>query len=271
MNIGTITLHEREFDAIRRFIHAQAGISLAPEKRTLVSTRLEKRLRALGLDSYAKYVGMLNAGDGGDERRTAVDLLTTNETYFFREPRHFQFLSEWLRQRDRPGRHWRVWCAAASTGEEPYSIAMTLADALGPSRWSVTASDISTRVLETARRGVYPMTRLDALPVDSLKRHCLRGTGPETGNLAVDPRLRAQVQFMQINLNADLPDIGPFDVVFLRNVLIYFDAETKRRVVARVADRLVAEGCLLVSLSENLHGVAPQLAQIGPSIYCKRA
>jgi len=261
-----IALKEQEFDALRQFVYREAGIHLTAEKRALVSGRLEKRLRTLNLGSYSDYLRLVGGGND-DEKQTAIDLLTTNETYFFREAKHFDFLRDWVRAKDRLGRPWRVWCGASSTGEEPYSIAMTLADVLGEPRWEVLGTDISTRVLEAARRGIYPMRRLEALPTAYLKRFCLKGAGPEEGNMAIDRSIRAHVRFAHVNLNDRLPDLGAFDVIFLRNVLIYFDADTKRRVIERVCRHLANEGCFIVSHSESLHGLAPQLAQLGPSIY----
>lgn len=265
---ASIALKTQEFDAIRQFAYREAGISLTPEKRALVSGRLEKRLRTLELASYSDYLRLVTNGDG-EEKRIAIDLLTTNETYFFREPKHFDFLRDWVRSNDRPGRAWRVWCGASSTGEEPYSIAMTLADSLGVPRWEVLGTDISTRVLDTARRAIYPMRRLEAFPAAYLRRFCLKGTGPEEGNMAIDRSVRAQVSFMRLNLNEPLPDLGSFDVIFLRNVLIYFDADTKRRVIERVCRHLADDGCFIVSHSESLHGLAAHLTQRGPSIYRK--
>jgi chemotaxis protein methyltransferase CheR len=262
-----IPLGDREFDAIRSLMYQRAGVSIAREKRALVSGRLEKRLRVLGMGGYADYLRLVGSPEGADELRITIDSLTTNETYFFREPAHFDFLRDQVAARDRPGRRWRVWSAASSSGEEAYSIAMTLASTLGSDRWEVFGSDISTRVLETARRAVYPVARLEQFPRDLLKRYCLKGTGPESGKLLVDRAIRARVSFAQINLNEDLPDVGPFDFVFLRNALIYFDVDKKREIIARVGRALSPGGHFIVSHSESLHGLASGLEQVRPSIH----
>ena len=264
------TLHDREFFLIRDWIYKATGISLADAKKALVETRLARRVRALSLKSYEEYFRLVVGGTDRVETQTAIDLLTTNETYFFREPGHFSFLRGLVRQEDQPGREWRIWSAASSSGEEAYSLAMTMADALGDERFEVVGSDISTRVLEKARRGVYPMERMGDFPPDYLKRFCLRGDGPEEGNFLVDAALRDRVSFVNLNLNQTLPEMGSFDVIFLRNVLIYFDIDTKRRVIERVCRKLVPGGRFIVSHSESLHGIAASLAQCAPSIYRMR-
>jgi chemotaxis protein methyltransferase CheR len=258
-----------EFARFQRWIYDAAGIHLPIAKKTLVESRLARRLKARSLASYGDYFKVLAAGADRLELQTAIDLITTNETYFFREPKHFEFLRRYIRTEDSPGRQWRIWSAASSSGEEAYSIAMTLADALNADRWEVMGSDISTRVLESARRGLYPIARMDDFPVEYLKRFCLKGSGPEDGKLLIDRKLRNRVHFTQVNLNQPLPQLGTFDVIFLRNVLIYFETETKRQVIARVCERLATDGYFIVSHSESLHGLAPHLRQQSPSIYRK--
>jgi chemotaxis protein methyltransferase CheR len=265
-------ISDRAFGRIRKFIHEQAGIHLGEGKKPLVCTRLARRLRANDLQCFDDYVLLLARPDAAAERQLAIDLLTTNETYFFREPKHFEFIARVLAARSRQARPFRVWSAASSTGEEPYSVAMLLADKLstdrpGTGNWEVFASDISARVLETARAGRYPLDRAGGIPTDYLKRYCLKGTGPELGMLMVDPALREQVRFEQVNLSRTLPRLGEFDLILLRNVMIYFDQDMKREVVARLVEHLVPGGHLLVGHSETLNGVDDKLRAVSPSIY----
>ena len=191
-------------------------------------------------------------------------------TFFFREARHFEFLAESILPAVPPGAPFRVWSAACSSGEEVYSIAMILADRLGNSPWEVVGSDVSAGVLEKAMRGRYPIERATDIPERLLKRYCLKGIGPQAGMLQVDRSLRGRVLFRQINLNAPLPEIGDFDLIFLRNVLIYFDAKTKEQVVQRVSQRLKPGGYLLSGHSESLHPLSSGIVPRRPSIYHKR-
>jgi chemotaxis protein methyltransferase CheR len=260
-----------EFAQFQRFIFDAAGITLASTKTALVSGRLGKRLAEHGLDTYADYLRLLASGRHADEVQMAVDLLTTNETYFFRESKHFDFLRT-LALAERPGgRSFRVWSAAASSGEEAYSIAMVLADCLGAAPWEVLGTDISQRVLQSAARGIYRMERARHVPPAFLHRYCLRGTEEHQGNLLVDRALRSRVHFVQANLNAPLPDLGAFDLIFLRNVLIYFNDETKRQVVSRVSTALRPGAHFLVGHSESLHGITDTLQAVAPSIYRRTA
>ncbi len=267
MNLGAIT--DREFASFQTFVYQAAGISLSPAKKPLVSGRLMKRLRHYGLPTYQDYFQLIMSGQEPAELQTALDLLTTNETYFFREPQHFDFLRDVILPEQRPGQPFRVWSAACSSGEEPYSIAMVLADRLGESAWDVLASDISSRVLDQARSGHYSMGRADKIPQRYLNAYCLRGVGAQAGTFLLDRPVRTRVQFMSINLNHALPHIGTFDVIFLRNVMIYFDLETKRQVVDRLLDTLKPDGYFLVSHSETLHGITDRLKMVRSSIYRK--
>ncbi len=262
------TLTNTEFGYFKRFIYDAAGISLSDSKKALVTGRLSKRLVACRVESYGEYFRLLKSGESPSELQTAVDLLTTNETYFFREPKHFHFLSEQVTAaREVPG-IFRVWSAAASSGEEPYSIAMVLEDRV-PGRWEVVGSDISARVLEKARRAHYSMDRITHFPRGYLQRFCLKGVGSEAGSLLVDRQLRQRVIFRQVNLNVSLPQMGMFDIIFLRNVMIYFDGATKRSVVERVLSALRPGGYLLVGHSETLTGVSAAVELVAPAIYRK--
>jgi len=263
------TITDVEFGHFQRFIFDAAGITLSSAKKALVTGRLAKRLQACNLRSYSEYFKLLSSGSAPAEVQNAVDLLTTNETYFFREPKHFELLRQ-IAQRSAGGSlPFRVWSAASSSGEEAYSIAMVLADTLGDGPWDVMGSDISTRVLERARTGHYPMERTRHIPEAYLKRFCLRGMDEQQGTLLVSRALRSRVSFTQINLNTSLPRLASFDMVFLRNVMIYFNGETKRQVVARIVSTLKPGGHLCIGHSESLNDINPGLLQVAPSIYRK--
>ena len=262
-------ISEREFQAIRAWIRGAAGISLSDQKKALVVGRLASRLRHYGLDSYGRYFELLQSGAQPGELQIAVDLLTTNETHFFREPKHFEFMRDKILAGHPAGRMFRVWSAASSSGEEPYSIAMTLAESLGEAPWEVVASDLSSRVLARAQTGHYAMARAKTIPRTYLSRYCLKGVGAQEGTFLVDAKLRGRVQFMQLNLVGALPPLREFDVIFLRNVMIYFDAPTKREVVARLLPHLARRGHIVVGHSESLNGLSEGLQSVQPSIYRK--
>ncbi|WP_404362963.1 CheR family methyltransferase [Marinobacter sp.] len=258
-------LSEAEFSEFQRMIFAVAGIHMAASKRTMVAGRLAKRLRALQLRSYSEYWQCLRRDPL--EKQTAVDLLTTNETYFFREARHFDFLRDTILPAHSRPQPFRVWSAACSSGEEPYTAAMVIAEVLGKTGWEILASDISTQVLAQARAGRYPLARAEKISVELLKRYCLRGIGAAEGTFMMDPSIRSRVDFRQINLNIKLPEVGMFDVIFLRNVMIYFNTETKQQIVARLAARLRPGGYLIIGHSETLNGFQNGLKAIMPSVY----
>jgi len=265
-------MHEisnQEFARFQDFILKEAGITLSATKKALVSGRLDKRLRHFKLANYSDYLRLLDSGQEPAERQHAVDLLTTNETYFFREASHFALLTERAQRARERGQALRVWSAACSSGEEPYSIAMVLADVLGESGWEVLGSDICTKVLARARVGHYPESRATQLPDALRRRYCLKGQGPQAGTMLVDRSLRQRVQFEQINLNKPLPALAPFDLIFLRNVMIYFNTETKRQVVARLAKQLKPDGLLLIGHSETLNDISDTLKPLRPSVYRK--
>lgn len=267
--MGMITLTDQDFAKFQRFIYEAAGITLSSSKKALVSGRLAKRLQPCHVSSYAQYFELLASGAAAAEVQTAVDLLTTNETYFFREPKHFDLLREQaLAARKRP-QTFRVWSAASSTGEEAYSIAMVLADCLDGMPWEIIGSDISTRVLQKAGTGHYPEERTRHIPAAYLKRFCLKGIDDQQGTLLVERGLRRRVQFMQVNLNAPLPQLGLFDVIFLRNVMIYFNGDTKREVVGRVLSLLKPGGYFCIGHSESLNDISDAVRAVAPSIYRK--
>lgn len=269
MSSTTVALSDREFDQFRQLIHDIAGISLSDAKKPLVAGRLSKRLREFELDSYGDYFRRLNQSPA--ELQHCVDLLTTNETYFFREPKHFDFLRERLGQPGLipSGRPLRIWSGACSSGEEPYSIALLLADVLGERPWEILASDISQRVLDRARAGVYRLEDSEDIPRQMRVQHCFRGVGANEGSMLICPSIRRRIRFEQINLNNPLPETGLFDVIFLRNVMIYFNGDTKRQVVKRLLSRLRPGGYFLISHSESLNGIDDTLKVVKPSIYRK--
>jgi chemotaxis protein methyltransferase CheR len=271
LKVSNIALSDSEFTQFQRFIFDAAGITMAEGKKALVSGRLAKRLAHFELSNYSDYFAMLASGRHAAEVQVATDLLTTNETYFFRENKHFDLLRQLAQNASGSGTPFRVWSAASSTGEEAYSIAMVLADVLEARPWEVFGTDISTRVLERARRAHYPMDRASQMPPTYLKRFCLKGNGSEAGTLLVEKTLRNRVQFAHMNLNETLPPSLPlFDVIFLRNVMIYFSLETKRQVVARLLTKLKPGGHFLVGHSETLNDISSAVVAQGPSIYVKR-
>lgn len=231
---GIAVLNDQEFNQFSALIYRIAGISMSPAKKPLITSRLAKRLKHLQLASYGAYFSFITSAQGKEELQEAVDSLTTNETHFFREPKHFDFLRQRVIPAKPVGRGLRIWSAACSSGEEPYSIAMVLDELLGKEPWEVVASDISTRVLDKARSGLFPMERLSEIPKPYLSRYCLKGVDEHHGSLLIEKSLRDRVRFISHNLTQPPPRLELFDVIFLRNVMIYFDQETKRQVVSRL-------------------------------------
>ncbi len=267
MEPGSLT--DREFTQFTNYFYRIAGISLSPGKKPMVTGRLAKKLKEFNFTSYSEYFDLLYSGHDPVEVQCAVDLLTTNETYFFREDKHFDFLKNRILPSHQAGKPFRVWSAASSSGEEAYSAAMILADALGERPWEIVGSDINTRVLEKARRAQYHLDQIEKIPHQYLTKYCLKGIGSQEGTFLIDRSLRSRVKFMQINLNIDLPKIGEFDLVFLRNVMIYFDNDTKRKVVRRIMGELRRGGYLFIGHSESLNGIVDEMKAVMPSIYRK--
>lgn len=262
---------DRDFQRVRALIHAQAGIALNDSKRNMVYSRLSRRLREKSLGSFEEYLGLVERGDPA-EREQFVNSLTTNLTSFYREPHHFPILAELVRRAVADHGEARIWCAAASTGEEPWSIAMTAADALGagPGRIKLVASDIDTEVLSKARAGIYPRAAVERVPVAQLKRHFLEGTGSNEGSVRVRDTLRGLVEFKRINLlEAAWALQGPFDAIFCRNVMIYFDKPTQSSLIARMAPMLQPWGLYFAGHSENLGFARHLLAPKGHTVYCR--
>jgi chemotaxis protein methyltransferase CheR len=268
LSAGIRPITDREFRRFRRFIYERAGIELAEHKKRLVEGRLHRRLRHYGLTTFDGYFALLSRDDQGREQQVAVDLLTTNETYFFREPAHFEYLRRQVLPAFR-GRSFRAWSAACSSGEEVYTLAMVLAESLGTGDWRILGSDISERMLRTARTGLYPLQRTREIPRELLARYCLKGVRSQTGNLLMEQRLKERVEFRSINLKTLVAEPEVHDVVFLRNVLIYFDRATKQGVVQRILRSLKPGGLLFLSHVESLFGITDQVQTLGPSIYRK--
>ena len=257
-----------DFQRISKLIYQYAGISLSPVKQDMVYSRLARRLRATGKNSFADYLDALEK-DRGDEWERFVNSLTTNLTSFFREPHHFPIFADHL-QKIGTRRPIRVWCSAASTGEEPYSIAMTVAETFGSnaSHVSIFASDLDTNVLATAEKGVYPIERVEKLSPDRLRRFFLRGTGSQDGFVAVRPEIRRMVQYQRINLlDASYPVKGPVDVIFCRNVMIYFDKPTQYKILSRFAPMMQADGLMFAGHSESFLHAADLFKSLGKTVY----
>jgi chemotaxis protein methyltransferase CheR len=265
----TFELTDAEFAKIRAFAMRAAGIHLSPAKKSLVMGRWNKRLVHHGLQSYHQYLNLIGEESEAEERQISIDLLTTNETYFFREPKHFEFLRDTVIPGQQSRERFRVWSAACSTGEEPYSIAMVMADRMSHDNWEVLGTDLSRRVLQTARQGLYDSTRTDGIPNDYLRRFCLKGTGPYANKLLVDQPIRERVQFRQVNLIETLPRAGLFDVIFLRNVMIYFDTPTKQAVVDRLLACLKPGGYFLIGHSDTLNGIPHALEMPKTAVFRK--
>ena len=262
---GEFAFDDRDFERVRRLIHQRAGISLNDGKRAMVYSRLSRRLRETGHRSFAAYLQSLESAGSESEWQEFVNCLTTNLTAFFREEHHFHALTDELRQR---GSGVRLWCNAASTGEEPYSIAMTVAETLGTAHGcSLLATDIDTKVLAVASRGVYA-TDAKGLDDRRLRNHFLRGTGANAGQVRVKPDLARMITFRPHNLMEPRWSLGPpFDIVFCRNVMIYFDPPTQRRVLEGMHAAMKPGAVLFVGHSENFTESRDLFRLRGKTIY----
>ncbi len=258
---------DADFDCVKAIIYRKAGINLGDSKKQLVYSRLARRLRALGMATFPEYLHYLESSS--DEQEEFVNALTTNLTSFFREPHHFKMLSDFVLRRP-SSRKIRIWCAASSTGEEPYSIAMTIVEAFG--RYDppvdIVASDIDSQVLREASAGIYQQNRIDALSYDQKKHFFLRGKGKNAGKVRVVDSLRKMIEFKQINLlNQTWPLDGKFDVIFCRNVMIYFDKPTQVKLLERMARMLVPDGIYIAGHSESFSQANHLVKLIGKTTY----
>ncbi|MBI5918110.1 MAG: chemotaxis protein CheR [Nitrosomonadales bacterium] len=243
----------QDFQRVRKLIYDHAGISLSESKQELVYSRLSRRLRATGIKTFAEYLNRLEKGDE-EEWEAFTNSLTTNLTAFFREAHHFPMLADYLRAHR--GHPIVLWCSAASTGEEPYSMAITAAEVFGTLTPPVTiiASDLDTHVLEQARMGVYPEERVSKMDPDLVKRYFLRGTGSHAGKVRVREELRNLITFRQINLlHDDWPLRSPLDIIFCRNVMIYFDKPTQLQILKKFVPLLRSDGLMFAGHSENFY------------------
>lgn len=258
---------DQEFIAFQKLILEKIGIFLPLSKKALLMNRLWKRLSAHQFNNYHEYYCFIVGKKGGHELNLALELMTTNETYFFREQKHFDYLADTILPQIKSRDTLRVWSAAASTGEEPYSIAMLLAERCVAS-WELLCSDVNSQVIEHAKIGIYPDVRVQNIPENYLRRFCRKGSGPQEGFVRVVAELRERVEFFTLNLNTPIArEIGLFDVVFLRNVLIYFENDIKEQVLSRIAKTLKPNGILFIGHSESLHGVSNKFLPIKPAIY----
>lgn len=268
---------DAEFSRLRELIHRVAGIYLSDHKRALLSGRLAGRLRALGLNGYEAYLSLVEARE--DELVQMLDLISTNETRWFREPDHFRFLEAQVlpglaqeMAEGRRERRLRVWSAGCSTGQEPYSLAMAcLAFFEARSEaveLDILATDLSTRVLEVARQATWPLQRAEEIPAALRKRYMLRGTGTQEGRMRAGPELRRRVRFARLNLSEPLPQgLGRFDLLFCRNVLIYFREPGRRAVLERLLATLAPRGLLFLGHAETLNGMALPVRAVIPNVY----
>lgn len=259
---------DEDFERVRKLIYERAGISLAPIKRDMVYSRLARRLRALNFESFVDYLKFLLSPSGEEEWELFVNSLTTNLTSFFREAHHFDILQRHMAElKQRPI---RIWCSAASTGEEPYTLAITACETFGSMTppVEIVASDIDTSVLAKAQRGVYPFERVERLSPERLRRFFLKGTGAQAGMVRIRPELQKLVSFTRVNLlDARYPINGPFDVMFCRNVMIYFDKPTQYEILRKFVPLLKPDGLLFAGHSESFLHAADLFHSLGRTVY----
>lgn len=271
-------LTDNEFSRYQDAIFDHAGIFLPPVKKMLLSGRLSKRIKQLGLATYGEYLDRVQADRSGEEMIIMLDAVTTNETHFFREPRHFDFLERiayplWQQQaaEGKRQRSLRFWSAACSSGEEPYSLSMSLQENFPvQSGWEldILASDISRAVLDKARSGIWPIKRAAEIPEPLLKQYMLRGTGSQAGKMKAAAETGRPIRFERINLNDQrYPVSKGLDAIFCRNVLIYFNKESRARVVDRLLDLLAPDGYLFLGHAESLSGMSDRVRSLAPAIY----
>ena len=262
-----------EYDAFCALIHARSGIHLGTQKNTLLRSRLSKRLRALGLNSFGEYYDYLRRKDPmGSELKRMLDAISTNLTEFFREDAHFEQLKQHFFERWKDAPEIRILSAGCSSGEEPYSIAMCAREALGTnaSRIKIEAGDLSTQALAQAQSGVYTLEKVKNISAERLRAFFLRGTGPNMGLVSVGKELRGMVRFQRVNLMEPLPYTAPFHAIFCRNVAIYFDRPTQQDLMEKLQTQLVPGGTLYLGHSESLLHSPSTLTYVQPSVYEKK-
>ena len=275
-------ISDREFTLYRKLIYSKAGICLSPTKKAFLEARLTRHIRELGMDSFQAYYQHVTQNQNGGELEQLLDRVTTNETHFFREPRQFEFLEQQILPNWKAAgingsrtQRIRVWSTGCSTGEEPYSLAMILLDHFPPgSGWEVEiiATDLSSRALKSARKAIWSIAKAKEIPQSYLKRFMRKGIGSQQAYMKASPEIQAIIRFQHLNLNDDHYAVtGPFDLIFCRNVLIYFDAESRARVVDRLVNYLAPAGFLLVGHAESLSGVSDRIRHVKPTIYVQVA
>jgi chemotaxis protein methyltransferase CheR len=266
-------LKEDEYHRFCTLIYNESGISLGNQKHSLLASRLSKRLRDLGLATFTEYYENVTEDRTGEEFTRMLDLISTNKTDFFREPKHFEFLQDRIIPEHAGAKRIRIWSSACSSGEEPYTIAMTLYDGIqNIAQWDIKilASDLSTRVLAKAASGMYDEERVRSVASETVKRHFLRGTGESAGLIKVKPHLAGIIQFQRMNLMDDrFPIKTPLDLIFCRNVMIYFDQSTQETLVNKFHRYLKPGGYLFIGHSESLQWVKHPFAAVAPTIYRK--
>ncbi|MEJ2363458.1 MAG: protein-glutamate O-methyltransferase CheR [Deltaproteobacteria bacterium] len=269
-------MNDALFNKFRALIYAKAGINLSPEKKELLHARLGKRLRACKIASYEKYYDLIVRDADGAELTHFINSISTNFTSFFRELNHFKVLEETLLPRliSRSGNRGplQIWSAACSSGEEPYTLAMVLEDYFQRNRgtgYRIVATDISTRVLNQARQGVYPADRMDKVPEYFLRRYFQRGVGKSTGYFRIKTAIRERITFQYFNLMERFPWQNEIDIIFCRNVMIYFDRKTQQQLVQKFYDALVVGGYLLIGHSESISSVSHRFHQIEATVFRK--
>jgi len=270
---GLSELTSENYQFITRLVYEQSRINLGAAKKPLVAARLVKRLRALRLPDYDAYCRLLRSSKGVDELGELVNVISTNHTHFFREGRHFDFLTQTIlpQAKSKLGM-FRVWSAGCASGEEPYTVAILLSEGLGSEGpWRIHATDISSAVLKVAQQAIYPTERLAHVPAEWQRRYFQRGVGDWDGQYRLRDELRRRVEFHRLNLlQPTYPFAAKFDVIFCRNVMIYFDRETQETLVQKLAQQLAPGGYLMVGHSESLNGLSHGLTPIQPALYQKK-
>ena len=274
--VELLPLTDREFRGFREIIYLESGIHISEHKRELLTARLSRRIRSLGLTRFGEYLTLVERQ--APERAEMLDRVVTNETRFFREPAQFAFLEttvlpRWRSEAEQGARakRVRVWSAGCSTGQEPYSIAMTLLANLEGWDIEILASDISGRALRQSASGLWPLEKSSEIPDHYLRMFMLRGVRTQSGTMLAGDRVRKAIRFQRVNLHDELPDVGMFDLVFCRNVLIYFDVESRTRAVNRLLGRLLPSGYLFLGHSESLLSSGLRLKPVSPSVYTRES
>jgi chemotaxis protein methyltransferase CheR len=273
--LNTPRLSDSDFNKLKQFIEKEVGIKISDAKRILLETRLYKRLKALNLNSFREYCDYVFGGNDLEEIINLIDHVTTNKTEFFRENNHFEILKKnILPELFEIKNHINIWSSACSTGEEPYTISMVIKDFIDKKKtnltFSVLASDISTRVLQTALKAIYPIDKINEIPKDYYK-YLLKSKDPTKRLIRISPEIRKFVSFKRINLLEDFPFKQRFDIIFCRNVLIYFDKETQEHIIRKFYDVLELGGLLFLGHSETFHGIKAKFKKVAPSVYLKEA